>query len=140
MADKFLARYFIQEGNSLYAEEPLQNDWAGRYITQKKGVKRNIETDSLTEADKLNGFEFKGLVRYFSQAERSYKQKATAKTKAGWGEWKDTQSLDPLTGHPYAFAFIDVAKLNGEWKISLSGVSKIMLEIFKPFPKADIPP
>jgi len=70
---------------------------------QIKELKFEVSSDKLSEADKLNGIEFKGACRFQNSVSRSYDSWGPAK----WSDWRD----DNLDGLP-------VLKEKGQWQLA----------------------
>lgn len=96
MADKFWETRLIKCGDSLY-------DITAIYLREYKGGGLLVEAAPLTEADKLNGYEWNGQTWINATAYREY--------RGTWGEWIQGRAYDA----PGRRTFIHMSKKNGRW-------------------------
>ena len=121
-AEQFWGKKFVKCGNShyVYADGYAEStrayaDLAGIY--QFKALSIILRPDSLTDADKLNGIEWKGKTEVTAKVSRHYN-----KNRGGWQEWKE--GISALQGGLTAL----MMKKGGRWTYEepflLGGLSK----------------
>ena len=82
LGEQELNKYLIKCGDGWF----IKRLTAGPYELNKKGDVR-FDESSLSEADKLNGFIYQGILTYaFNGAWREYRDYA-----GGWGDWQPTR-------------------------------------------------
>ncbi len=116
VAESTLASQWTKCGDSYYTlrDEQLMSKAA---IVQMRGVRAAVTPLVVTEADKLNGIDWKGSAAFYARASREYRWEAVTymiggQYREGWNDWKARE--DP-------FARVPVARVNGEWMAAPSG-------------------
>jgi len=132
-AGGFLPHVFGNETKAIsIAEEEWSKTWIkhdGRWHTKWSDrpmylqlKDRRIEVDSkpLSESQKLNGYEWRGVVKFYSTAQRFYAPQATTsfrwsgQFKAGWNEWHTPKGM---FGQTKPIQQVVLSKKNGKWQV-----------------------
>jgi len=105
-AQKFVEAQLTRCGDSSYGVRKIAND---NSLYQFKGPKVSVKDQELTQADKLNGIEWKGSSTFSAEAWRVYD--VTGK----WGPWRQGfTSLGVGLG-------VTMYKQEGHWKFGSDG-------------------
>jgi len=120
-----LNKYYVKCGD-IYCHHYYQKDWSGTHDRYDQFTKSSIFiTETTSEADRLNGLEWKGQVNVGFGGASRYSQNGAA-----WTEW--IQAGDPK---PSLDGVVIVQKKKGEqWEVVLSPSS-----YSKPVSCSDVP-
>lgn len=105
-AQKFVEAQLARCGDSYYGIRKVAND---NSLYQFKNPKVVVKSEVLSQADKLNGVEWKGGSDFSAETWRSYAK------PGGWGSWR--QGFMSLG----VGLSVRMAKRNGQWKFGASG-------------------
>jgi hypothetical protein len=92
---------------------------------QYRELSFSLTPDSLTEAQKLNGADYRGVAAFKDSPVRYFQTEATYEGPQGWGNWRDGGTFGATLG---------VERRNGQWLVSDSD----LFAGIKPNP-ADVP-
>lgn len=100
----------------------LKRGGAQLTLIEMKGGRFSVEPVTLSQADKLNGVQWQGAVRYYVDALRDRTLKVTEERKSNgwseWGEWYESYS----EGRKAAFVAARVRLKHGQWEYMASRV------------------
>ena len=116
VAQKFIEKTYVKCGDSYIGKAP----WlTGVNFGEIKGISVSTRQDNLADADKLNGIQWKGVIRIDCKAMRTYNG------VYGWSQWSDNcvQQFAPL---PYVT--LPLTKQNNQWTLMPVGP----MESYKP--------
>ena len=105
-AQKFVEAQLARCGDSYYGIRKVAND---NSLYQFKNPKTSVKSEVLSQADKLNGVEWKGGSDFSAETWRSYGK------PGGWGSWR--QGFMSLG----VGLSVRMIKRNGQWKFGASG-------------------
>jgi hypothetical protein len=105
-AQKFVEAQLARCGDSYYGIRKVAND---NSLYQFKNPKTSVKSEVLSQADKLNGVEWKGGSDFSAETWRSYGK------SGGWGSWR--QGFMSLG----VGLSVRMIKHNGQWKFGTSG-------------------
>jgi hypothetical protein len=103
LAKEWVNARFLRHKGSWYTIFP------SGFMHQFKNVRYDVDSDELSEADKLNSIEWKGSICYTCGVRRSYYARDHFGKKKDWQEWENC-SYEPI------IAFILVKKV-GSWQL-----------------------
>jgi hypothetical protein len=91
---------------------------SGTFITQVKGARLVAYREPLTEADRLNGLEWHGVVRLTALAYRVHETRSGKAPQ--WSPWKNGAPI-LLLGEGYAASYDrQLERRQGKWQVSLT--------------------
>ena len=86
----------------------------GNSITELEGLQYNVNPNSLSEADRKNGIEWKGTISFGA---RIYRPLKNNKVWGEFGEWKSNPNPLDLAPNRIHGNVISLMKKNGDWHI-----------------------
>jgi hypothetical protein len=114
LAEKGFLEMWTQVGDSWFTWFRYTNDSGNifSHFVQTKTVTHEVTPDRLSEADTLNGLQWKGVVRFDGRAYREYQQVKDSPQVPQWSEWAASQPnlFDGNILPAYIFT-----KKNGQW-------------------------
>lgn len=115
LAEKDFLEPWTQVGDSWFTW------WRGKTFSafiQIRGVTHKVKPESLSEAETLNGLQWKGEVRFFSRIYREYYQIIGEPQAPQWSDWRDGE---PAPGGEWLLLpSYRLTKKNGQWTIDSS--------------------
>lgn len=103
-AEQFVEKAFTKCGDSYYG-------MLGKYgteLTQMKDISVTTGVETLSAADKLNGYEWMGEIVIHCRASRAY---SSSGRYSGWQEWQPSCN----SWEPSGSIEVQLAKKNGQW-------------------------
>lgn len=106
-AEKMWSSYFTRCGDSYFGATGRERE----YITQIKNPQINVSSKQLTEADKMNGIEWKGTTVVGCKVHRTGNSNDWESCKGGFFLNRD----DNMSDSPTTFHLLNIQKIKGKW-------------------------
>ena len=111
-AKKKFFELWTQVGDSWFTSHTFRE--TGSEYIQIRGLTYKVKPERLSEADTLNGFQWRGKVGFFSRVSRTYDRDIDGPQVPQWSDWFDDASYKiPIDDFSYF-----IIKKNGQWTTS----------------------
>lgn len=115
VAAQIFEQHWVRDGDSWFTSVHEPHGWAENVTIQIKDVTHVLNESRITEADRLNGIEWRGEIEIRPKASRAHAPKQTPQYQfVGWREWQDGMDF-LVTNH------ITLMKKAGKWSGGLDG-------------------
>jgi len=131
LAEKAFSETWTQVGDSWFIFHQWRIQDRFKFI-QIKGVTFQVRSKALSEADTLNGLQWKGDVEVFIRIQRDYNlEDNLEKPRARqWSDWSDAPDGRLVVGQNYAI--YNLERKNGQWTIGAPNAKGDMYKLTKP--------